>query len=349
MHDTRVVKIFTPRQEARPSDIFESLDEMVCQLQSAIDQGLAPRSLQGPIFVLWEITGNCPQHCIYCYNSSPKVVEEMSGRRMFELADEVIEAKVFSVCLSGGEPMARPEYLDLMEYLASSGVSIGTVISGGFMTKAAVGRIARYASTVQVSLDGSTPEIHDRVRGRKGSFIDAVNAIRSLRAEGKAVQVAFAATKFNIEDLPRVHELCGDLGVSTLRAQKLVAGGNGHKSGPGIHATEAQYGEMIRFFAENAAGNPSTLYSDPTTHIRFGQEHGLSIVARITAEGYLSPSPYLDTFFGDLKRETLRSAWSRMKRGWEHPELQEFLKTRVVCKDGVISVDSDGYLFIGKS
>lgn len=313
-------------------------DDMLNKLRIAFEQGLAPKVLAAPIFVLWELTGRCPQDCIYCYNRSPKKVEELSGRRLFQLADELIEAKVFSVCLSGGEPMLRREYLDLLNYLGRSGVATGTVLSGAGITPEAATRLARDASTVQISLDGSTAEVHDAVRRRKGSYADAVKAIRLLKDAGKDVQIAFAVTSKNIADFPRVYDLGRSLGVASVRTMKLVLSGKAADTPRELEPSATDYENFLLFCQLKASSEPPVLYSDPTTHIHFGREYAMSIVARITAEGYMSPSPYIDVFFGDLKRESFALAWQKMRRAWAHPTLKSYLEQNVHCADGVISV-----------
>lgn len=341
-----VIRIFTQDEKFQQTDTLDSLDSIFEALQIAFDQGLAPTALRAPIFILWEVTGRCPQSCIYCYNRSPKRIEELSGKRIFQVADQLIEAKVFNVCLSGGEPTSKKEYLDLLEYLSSSGISVGTVLSGVRINEAMAARIARHASTVQISLDGSSPEVHDRVRRREGSFADAVNAIKLFTAEGKSVQVAFATTRFNIGDFPRFYDLCQSLGVGGIRTMKLVSSGFAADSDENIFPSDEEYDEFLKFCNSNGCGDPPVTYSEPTSHIEFGRKHDMSIIARITSEGYVSPSPYLDTFYGDLKKESFDQVWQKMKRAWAAPAMKEFLEKHVTLDDGVIGVSRSEYLFV---
>ena len=76
------------------------------------------------------------------------------------------------------------------------------------MTPAKINQICEYVSMIQVSLDGSTSEIHDRVRGREGSFDEAVTTIKAFVAKGKQVKVSFATTKYNIDDLENTYKMC---------------------------------------------------------------------------------------------------------------------------------------------
>ena len=325
----------------------ESLDKTSSSLAAAIKKGQAPPSLSAPLFVLWEVTSKCAQNCLYCYNRSPKATKELSGKRLFQVADEIIKARVFALCLSGGDPIRRPEYLELLQYLSKAGISVGTVLSGFRVTPEVVRVLAGAATNVQISLDGATAEVHDHVRGRKGSFDDAVGAIKQLVEYGKEVHVAFAATKLNIHQFSDVYNLCKELGVQSLRTQRLVFTGKAKDNLGDIVATDEDCNRLTEFCKSVNNGNkPDVLFGDPTQHITLGLDHGLSLLARITAEGYVSPSPYLNIFFGDLNEKSMKEIWSDMKKAWHLPAITEFLDKYVTCKNGEISVKTDDYIFV---
>jgi len=317
------------------SDVFDTLDAWQQQYRKAVELGIAPASLSAPLFIVWEITGRCPQNCIYCYNESPKKVEDLSPKRLFQVADQIIAAKVFSVCLSGGEPTMRPEYLDLLQYLAVSGVGVGTVLSGWRIDKEKARRIGRYVSSVQLSLDGSTPELHDAQRRRKGSYDDVVHAIKLFCEQGTKVSVAMALTRYNIDDFPNMYRLCNELGVESLRIQKLAVSGRAKKDRD-LCASDPAYERLKQFIRIIDKQKTEINYGDPTQHIRFGEQFGACLLARITAEGYVGITPYLDIYFGDLKREDLAQIWPRMRTGWRHPRVMELLKTQVEYQNELI-------------
>lgn len=77
---------------------------------------LVPKGgFSAPLYVMWELTSGCPNKCIYCYNDSHnRRTQELSSKKKMEIANQLIEAGIFQVCLTGGEPLACPEYLDLL-------------------------------------------------------------------------------------------------------------------------------------------------------------------------------------------------------------------------------------------
>lgn len=342
-----VVRIFSQQPSNGQADLLAAADDWAAQFAGARACGLAPDVLSAPVFVIWEITARCPQNCVYCYNDSPRRVEELSSRRLFQVAEQLIQAKVFTVCVSGGEPATRPEYPELLEYLATSGIQVGTVTSGWRMDEALARKVARFAGTVQVSLDGSRAEIHDAVRRGKHSFEDATRAIRLFVELGVPVNVSFAITRTNADDFPATFRLCRELGVKSLRTQKLAMAGRA-KGATDICTDEKTYGAIRQFIAESNAslGMRYIEYGDPTTHIDFGRKFGLCFMARISAEGHLGISPYLSVFFGNLRQENLTDVWPKMKKGWHHPKVSQLLDREISCENEVIVDRMDQSVFI---
>lgn len=282
--------------------------------------GLVPEGgFSAPLYVMWELTSSCPNRCIYCYNDSHmQKTCELSEKRKFEIADELINAGIFQVCLTGGEPLACPSYLKLMRHFRTNGVSVGSIFSGGCMTKKMMKDIGEYISMIQVSLDGSTAEIHNKVRGREESFDEAINTIKGFVAMGKQVKVSFATTKYNIDDFENTYKLCESLGVTSLRTQKLSVSGRVKNHEDDIYPSDEQFKKFERFIY-NKKGKMPIEYRSPAEHVKFGIKNGYVTVARINSEGLVGVTPYLDAFFGDLKEENFMPIWNRMKMGWHHP------------------------------
>ena len=291
----------------------------------------------------------CPNKCIYCYNDSHnRRTQELSSKKKMEIANQLIEAGIFQVCLTGGEPLACPEYLDLLRYFRTNGVLVGSIFSGGCMTPAKINQICEYVSMIQVSLDGSTSEIHDRVRGREGSFDEAVTTIKAFVAKGKQVKVSFATTKYNIDDLENTYKLCESLGVSSFRTQKLSISGRvkGHEES--IYATEKQIRRFETFIYNQRGKGIPIEFRSPAEHVQFGVKNGYAIVARINSEGLVGISPYIDAYFGDLKKESLKEIWDRMKMGWHNPEMLELAKKMDERGNGTLIDTLEERLMIGE-
>lgn len=283
-----------------------------------------PEGLAAPLSIMWELTSKCKNRCIYCYNgSSPERSEQLSDKRIFSLAHEIIEMKPFNICLTGGEPTENSHYLDIMLLLTSYGLKVSTILSGANLNNKFIDIISRCVDTLQISLDGSCSDIHDRVRGRKGSFDEAVSAIRKFVAKGVDVRVSFASTSLNIDDFENTYNLCKELGVTSLRTQRLARVGRAKsENGFSYYPTEEQIDDLENFLLKNAkAKNPMVEYAEPYLHLTTGMDVGITTLARITSTGDVGLSPYLEAYFGNINEEPLQKIWSRMKKGWHNPQM----------------------------
>ena len=285
-----------------------------------------PEGLAAPLSIMWELTSKCKNRCIYCYNdSSPDRLEQLSYKRLLSLSNEIIEMKPFNICLTGGEPTENSHYLDLMLLFASYGLKVSTILSGANLNSKYINIISKCVDTLQISLDGSCPEIHDSVRGRKGSFDEAINAIREFVEKGIDVRVSFASTSRNIDDFKNTYDLCKELRVTSLRTQRLARVGRAKsKTGFSFYPSEEQIDNLEKFLYENAkVRNPMIEYAEPYLHLTTGMDVGITTLARITSSGDVGISPYLEAYFGNVNEEPFQQIWNRMKKGWHNSQMYE--------------------------
>src|SRR5438309_4133814 len=148
-----------------------------------------------PVGAKLELTYACNLRCGFCYTDSPRHTLE----RTAELADDdwrrvvgdLIELGVIEAVVTGGEPLLRQALaLELLEMLNSAGIQVSLNTNGWFVDAALARRFAALAALrVYVSIDGATPELHDRARGVPGRWRRAARAVALLVGHGVRVQV----------------------------------------------------------------------------------------------------------------------------------------------------------------
>jgi radical SAM protein with 4Fe4S-binding SPASM domain len=179
--------------------------------------------------VVWNVTRRCNLHCGHCYADSrnreyPNELSTAEGRRLLrDLADFGVPTVLFS----GGEPLLRPDLLELASearalgmrtVLSTNGTRIDDVVAAGI---AAAG-----FSYVGVSLDGIGAR-HDRMRGSRGAFEGALAGIRAVRGAGLRAGVRFTLHRGNRDQLGRVFELAEAEDVQRLCVYHLAYAGRG--------------------------------------------------------------------------------------------------------------------------
>lgn len=292
---------------------------------------LLPRYFSAPLYIMWELTSLCPLRCKHCYNDSTGKATDITPERAMKIAEEIADLKVYSTCLSGGEPSLRSDFFEIARYLKARGASAGTITSGWPIDEKKAELYASNFASVQVSLDGPNATVHDLMRGRAGSFERAVNAISLFKKYGlNDISVAFSITKYNVESFPEVVELCANLGVRTLRTQPIMLAGRAAREDE-LAVSADRYQVVKDYIAEyNARPIASALqveWGEPLPHILYGARAKFAVFLRISAEGHYSLSPYLPFVLGNVKDYSIREIWQKgMRRCWEIPEVYESVK-----------------------
>lgn len=182
----------------------------------------------GPV-VVWEITRTCNLQCQHCYaNAGPGRFEgEMTHEEGRAFIDDLAAFKVPVLLISGGEPLSRPDALELMEYATSKGIRVTLSTNGTLITPEVARELKRIGvGYVGISIDG-TPDVHDRVRRRAGAFARAMRGVRNCAEAGIRVGIRFTIHKDNVHTLPFVLQLLEDEPFDRACFYHLVYSGRG--------------------------------------------------------------------------------------------------------------------------
>jgi SynChlorMet cassette radical SAM/SPASM protein ScmE len=171
------------------------------------------RLMKTPKSVDIEITSRCNLQCTYCFHrSSPADTgKELSTEEWLSFFDELGRCAVMEVTIGGGEPFIRKDLKDLINGIIKNRMRYSILSNGGLITREMADFIASTGrcNSVQISIDGSNPAIHDKFRGT-GSFDGAIRGITTLQSTGVKVTSRVTITRYNIDDLENIAELLLD-------------------------------------------------------------------------------------------------------------------------------------------
>lgn len=179
--------------------------------------------------VVWNVTRTCNLRCIHCYSDSdakqyPGELTHEEGRAVLR---DLAAYGVPAVLLSGGEPLARPDTLDLAAYGASLGLRFTLSTNGTLIDEARAHRIREIGFTyVGISLDGIGPT-NDRFRGKDGAFERAVRGIRNCKKAGQKVGLRLTLTRHNVQDLDAIFSFIEEERIERACFYHLVPAGRG--------------------------------------------------------------------------------------------------------------------------
>src|SRR5262245_45912486 len=131
---------------------------------------------QAPFLVIWELTRACALACVHCRADAipRRDPRELTTEEGFQLIDQVRAFRPTPpfLVLTGGDPMRRPDLVDLIRYATEMGLTVALTPSG--TAAAPPARLAALKeaglSRIAVSLDGPTAETHDAFRRVRGSY-----------------------------------------------------------------------------------------------------------------------------------------------------------------------------------
>ncbi|NJO55597.1 MAG: mycofactocin radical SAM maturase [Rhodospirillales bacterium] len=196
--------------------------------------------LSAPICLTWEITYACNLRCVHCLSSSGKRrSDELTTADAKRLIDEWAAMKVFYINVGGGEPMSRPDFLELMDYALNRGIGVKFSTNGTLIDDAAARWIAsRDYLDLQISIDGVSAETNDPVRG-EGSYARAQRAMRLLAAHDVSFKINATLTRTNYPEIDALYAMAQSF-AAELRLTRLRPTGRGAEVWNGLRPTKAQ-------------------------------------------------------------------------------------------------------------
>ena len=173
-----------------------------------------------PAYVVWELTLACDHACAHCGSRGAVArPSELSTSEALAIADELASLGAREVVLIGGEAYLHEGFFEIVARLRERDV-VPIVTTGGWGVDLSMARrmAAAGVARVSVSVDGMSAR-HDRLRSKRGSFDQCVNAIRHIKEAGMVPQMNSQFNRFNQEDLEELYLLCLREGISAWQVQ----------------------------------------------------------------------------------------------------------------------------------
>lgn len=204
-----------------------------------------------PKSVSISITGACNLHCRYCfYNNEMERLKDLSTGQWLAFFDTLRQLAVCDVSLTGGEALLRPDIFELIDGIIANRMrynllSNGTLIDESVIDKLSQGKRKQRLDYIQVSIDGSRAEVHDR--SRPDSFAGAIAGLKLLLEHGFPATVRVTINKHNLHDLENVAALLLDeLGLHSFGTNDAMPIGSGCRSEQEVSLDQQEKLEAMR-------------------------------------------------------------------------------------------------------
>ncbi len=159
-----------------------------------------------PIHGQWEITCRCNLKCVMCYtdcfNTPEKIRQELSTAEIKAIMDDIAAEGCVELCLTGGEPLARPDFREIYAYAKEKGFLITLFTNGTLIDNAMADFFASLQPRViEISLHSLTPKTFETITAGKGSFDKCMEGIRRLMERRLPLVLKMVALTLNQDDV----------------------------------------------------------------------------------------------------------------------------------------------------
>jgi radical SAM protein len=283
---------------------------------------------ESPARVYWELTRACDLACRHCRAEAQRerAADELTTAECFEVIEGLAAAAAPRphLVFTGGDPLKRPDLLDLVRFAVARGLEVSVAPSATTSLTHETVRALKAAgvAAMSLSIDGHAAAQHDGFRGVLGCFGWTLAAAARIIGAGIPLQINTLVSQETAPQLEAIGNLVARLGASRWSLFFLVNVGRGRTLGQ-LSSREAEL--TLDWVARNAGRWPFTLTTTEAPHYRrvvisrmkragrsaaeiqasplargFGMRDGNGI-AFIAANGTVSPSGFLPLVAGNVR------------------------------------------------
>ena len=263
--------------------------------------------------VLVELTYRCNLDCVFCYNDLGLRGEPLTKDEYFHFFEELSDLQVLNLTLSGGEPLAHPDFLALGARARELGFLI-RIKSNGHALRGEMARRIRDEIDpflIEVSLHGATASTHDRQTRVPGSFEHLLANLREVIDLGLRVKINSTLTLWNENEAEGMLDLAASLGLPIQIDPEVSPRDDGDRSPMALSPTRDG---VRRLFALEAArggelaiargADDGTLPAPVEKHCGAG-----SAGVAVDPYGNVYPCVQWRRPVGNLHHQTIREIW----------------------------------------
>lgn len=161
-----------------------------------------------------DLTYRCNCDCRHCWlRIGPRAKAQQRELSLEEIKNLVLEARKMGCqtwSISGGEPMLRPDFPEIFEFIVSKSVSYSLNTNGTRITPE-IARLLRRRGSKMVALYGATAQVHDHITRTPGSFEATLQGMAYLKEAGAGFTVQLIPMRDNYRQFADMERLARGL------------------------------------------------------------------------------------------------------------------------------------------
>ena len=274
------------------------------------------------MIVSWNTTNACNMYCDHCYRDAGcKAEEELSTAEAKTLLEQIARAGFKIMIFSGGEPLMRPDIVELVAYAASLGLRPVFGTNGTLITLEMAQRLkAAGAMGMGISLDSMDREKHNKFRKFPGAWEGAVQGMRNCRAAGLPFQIHTTVMEWNNHELEALTDFAVAEGAVAHHFFFLVPTGRAKTIEAESLRAEAYEDTLTRIMKKQQEVEIELKPTCAPQFLRIAAQMGLKTRFRrgclagtayciISPRGKVQPCAYLNMELGDVRQTPFDEIW----------------------------------------
>lgn len=179
----------------------------------------------------------CNQNCIMC-EIKKKPFDKTHRLTKTEIKtliiDQMVKMGIYELVITGGEPTMYEGLNEIIEYAKTKNIKV-ILITNAFFNQETADKLTKIRPAhIQISLDGHTKELYEKIRGAKDSFETVTSNIKFFIKNKISVGVTATINKYNCTHIIDIADFAKSLGANRLAIRPAHA----DNSNPNIHNPE---------------------------------------------------------------------------------------------------------------
>ena len=274
------------------------------------------------MIVSWNTTNACNMYCDHCYRDAGcKAEEELSTAEAKTLLEQIARANFKIMIFSGGEPLMRPDIVELVAYATSLGLRPVFGTNGTLITLDMAQKLKDAgAMGMGISLDSMDKEKHNQFRKFPGAWEGAVQGMRNCRAVGLPFQIHTTVMEWNNHELEALTDFAVAEGAVAHHFFFLVPTGRAKTIEAESLRAEAYEETLTRIMKKQQQVDIELKPTCAPQFLRIADQMGLKTRFRrgclagtayciISPKGKVQPCAYLNMELGDVRQTPFDEIW----------------------------------------
>ncbi|MCK4859888.1 MAG: radical SAM protein [Candidatus Omnitrophica bacterium] len=160
----------------------------------------------------WELTFRCNLNCRHCYLARDSDKKELSTKEIFGILDQLRKQGCFWLCLTGGEPLIRKDFLDIYAYAKDKGFLINLFTNGTLLTKEIADYLKKYPPyTIEITLNAITKKTYEAITQVPDSFDKVMQGIKFIKQRNLPLTLKCNGMNINKNEILKIKEFTENL------------------------------------------------------------------------------------------------------------------------------------------